>query len=313
MFKAEESLKAGSANSLNFQLWEGHQGGLIEPIANNRLIGVFKIEGSDFEEGVITEGAELICDYEVLDSGNIVLEISVPSIGSSFHSGRNFYSRQEGLIDYTQASELVAEQVDGTERRLNEMAEKIEDPDIEQARKKLDQAGTMRQGETDPETAKKALDNVQEAKRLMASVRSTHLPEIRQLDLDKVTEYFNVAVRKHARPSEAGTFDNLCKTAQRSIEGLDFESYLSELWNKCFGILWRQDWFVIDRFKWLEKAAHLFPDPREHATHVSAGTAALKSNNIDALRKVVWQLDSIRFKSTTDLDMSAITNIMAKS
>jgi molecular chaperone DnaK len=255
----------------------------------------------------------LTCDYEVLDSGNIVLEISVPSIGGSFHSGRNFYSRQEGLIDYTKASELVAEQVDGTERRLNEMAEKIEDPDLEQAREKLDQAGTMQQGETDPETAKKALDNVQEAKRLMASVRHAHLSEIRQLDLDKVTEYFNESVRKHARPSETGTFDNLCKTAQRSIEGPDFESYLSDLWNKCFGILWRQDWFVIDRFKWLEKAAYLFPDPREHATLASAGTAALKSNDIDALRKVVWQLDSIRFKSATDMDMSVSTNIIAKS
>ena len=62
---------------------------------------MFEIKGSDFDDGVIAAGAELICEYEVLDSGNIILEVSVPSIGGSFHSGRNFYSRQEGQIDYT--------------------------------------------------------------------------------------------------------------------------------------------------------------------------------------------------------------------
>ena len=68
---------------------------------------MFEIKGSDFDDGVIAAGAEMNCEYEVLDSGNIMMEVSVPSIGGSFHSGRNFYSRQEGQIDYTKASKLV--------------------------------------------------------------------------------------------------------------------------------------------------------------------------------------------------------------
>lgn len=112
-FKAEESLKAGSAGSLNFQLWEGD---IKEPITDNRFIGVFKIKGKDFDDGVIPAGADLICDYEVLDSGQIVIEVSVPSISGSFHSGRNFYSRQEGQIDYTKASKLICENT-ATSRR----------------------------------------------------------------------------------------------------------------------------------------------------------------------------------------------------
>ena len=38
---------------------------------------------------------------------------------------------------------------------------------LEQAREKLEQANTIESGETDPETAKQAMDNVQEAKRLL--------------------------------------------------------------------------------------------------------------------------------------------------
>ena len=76
----------------------------------------------------------------------------------------------------------------------------------------------MKSGETDPETAKQAMDNVQEAKRLLALARKDHLKEIRQLELDKAVDFFDRLVREHARPTEANAFDNLVKTAQRAID-----------------------------------------------------------------------------------------------
>jgi molecular chaperone DnaK len=114
-FKTEESLKAGSAGSFKFKLWEGE---ITDPISDNRFIGMFEIKGSDFDDGVIAAGAELLCEYEILDSGNIMMEVSVPSIGGSFHTGRNFYSRQDGQIDYSQASKLVAAQSEHVLQRL---------------------------------------------------------------------------------------------------------------------------------------------------------------------------------------------------
>lgn len=308
-FKTEESLKAGSAGSIKFKLWEGE---ITDPISDNRFIGLFEIKGSDFDDGVIAAGAELLCEYEVLDSGNIMMEVSVPSIGGSFHTGRNFYSRQDGQIDYTQASRLVADQSEHALQRLEEMESKIDDPRLSQAREKLEQADSIKSGETDPETAKQAMDNVQEAKRLLALARKEHLKEIRQMELDKAVELFDQAVREHARPSEASSFDNLAKTAQRAIESNsgDFEVHLSELRSKSFMILWRQDWFVIDRFKWLATDTHLFPDAREHAQLANAGAQALKSNDMDKLRTVVMQLDSVRIGSGGDDQMLAGTNIV---
>lgn len=310
VFKTAESLKAGSAGSINIKLWEGD---IAEPISDNRPIGTLKIKGSDLEDGaVIPAGADLICDYEVLDSGNITMEVSVPSVGGSFHSGRNFYSRQEGQIDYSQASKLVAEQSEHAMQRLEEMASKIDDPRLDQAREKLEQAESIKSGETDPELAKQAMDNVQEAKRLLALARKEHLKDIRQLELDKTIEFFDKHVREHARLTEANAFDNLAKTAQRSIDNNsgDFEAHLDELRGKNFMILWRQDWFVIDRFKWLAKDTYLFPDAREHAQLVSVGAEALKANDINKLRAVVAQLDSVRIGSGGDDEMMADANIV---
>ena len=308
-FKAGESLKAGSAGSIKFKLWEGD---ISDPINDNRFIGMFEIKGTDFDDGVIAAGAELICEYEVLDSGNIVLEVSVPSISGSFQSGRNFYSSQEGKVDYTNQAKNIQEQSDHTLQRLDEMASKVDDPRLEQAREKLEQASTIKTDEADPETAKQAMDHVQEAKRLLALTRKEHLKDIRQLELDKAVDFFDKVVRQHARPTEASSFDNLVKTAQRAIGSPsgDFESHLDDLRSRNFMILWRQDWFVIERFKWLAEDTYLFPDAREHAQLVAAGAEALKANDIDKLRAVVAHLDSIRIGSAGEDDMLAGANIV---
>lgn len=308
-FKAGESLKAGSAGSIKFKLWEGD---ISDPINDNRFIGMFEIKGTDFDDGVIAAGAELICEYEMLDSGNIVLEVSVPSISGSFQSGRNFYSSQEGKVDYTNQAKNIQEQSDHTLQRLDEMASKVDDPRLEQAREKLEQASTIKTDEADPETAKQAMDHVQEAKRLLALTRKEHLKDIRQLELDKAVDFFDKVVRQHARPTEASSFDNLVKTAQRAIDNNsgDFESHLDDLRGRNFMILWRQDWFVIERFKWLAEDTYLFPDAREHAHLVAAGAEALKANDIDKLRAVVAHLDSIRIGSAGEDDMLAGANIV---
>lgn len=308
-FKAGESLKAGSAGSIKFKLWEGE---ISDPLNDNRFIGMFEIKGSDFDDGVIAAGAELICEYEVLDSGNIQLEVSVPSISGSFKSGRNYYSSQEGKIDYTNQAKNIQEQSGHTLERLEEMASKVDDPRLEQAREKLEQAGAIESGETDPETAKQAMDNVQEAKRLLALTRKENLKDIRQLELDRTVDFFEKNVRQHARPTEATSFDNLVKTAQRAISNPsgDFESHLDDLRGRNFMILWRQDWFVIDRFKWLAQDTYLFADLREHAQLVAVGAEALKANDIDKLRAVVAHLDSIRIGSAGEDDMMAGANIV---
>lgn len=309
-FKTEESLKAGSAGSLKFKLWEG---GIADPIHNNEFIGTFEVRGSDLEDGsAVAAGAELVLDYEILDSGTIQLEVTIPSIGGSFKSTRNFYSRQEGQIDYSNAAKRIMEESERGLERLSEISSKVDDPRLDQARAKLEEADALRSGGDDPELAKQAMDHVQEAKKLLALTRKDHLADIRQLDLDNLVAFFDSVVREHARPSEAGTFDNLVRTAQRAIDNKsnDFESHLEELRGRNFGILWRQDWFVIDRFKRLQGEAHLFANPAEHAQMVVQGTEALRSGDMERLRQVVAQLMSSRIGTPDEDEMMAGANIV---
>jgi len=307
-FKAKTSLRAGSAGEpLLFKIWEGE---IKEPVTQNRFVGEFLIKGSDFDDGVISQGAELLCEYEVLDSGQLVLEVSVPSVSGTFRGG-NFYSRQPGTENYADSAKRVLNDADIMRDKVEGILSKVDDEKLGRALEKLDQASSLQRDESDPETTKQADDNVHEAKKLLAQVRKEHSKKIRQLDLDRCQEYFEQHIREHAKPTEATKFDNLVRTAQRAIEKSsgEFENYIDELRGMNFMILWRQDWFVVARFKWLSEDAYLFPDKQQHAELVKAGAAAIKADDMDKLRQVVDHLDSQRVGSGSDDDMLSTSNI----
>ncbi|NCB57889.1 MAG: Hsp70 family protein [Gammaproteobacteria bacterium] len=308
-FKAAESLKAGSTGSLNFALWEGE---IEDPITDNRPIGVLKIAGSDFDDGIIPAGADLECEYEILDSGNIIIEVSVPCIGGTFHSGKNFYSRQEGQLDYTAAAVMVVEEGERTLNRIDEINEVVDNPKLDQARQKLESAVSLDPEEAETEKSQEAMEKVLEARRLLAQVRKEHLKDIRQIDLNSVVSFFADHIRQYARPSEASAFDNLAKTAQRSIglNDTDFEHHLDELKGKNYEILWRQDWFVVERFKWMVSSPHLFADKHRFEELVQIGTQLMRSDDIEKLRAIVAQLLMIKIGSGPDNEMFDVANII---
>ena len=290
-------------------LWEGE---IEDPITDNRPIGVLKISGSDFDDGVIPAGADLECEYEILDSGNIIIEVSVPCIGGTFHSGKNFYSRQEGQLDYTAAAIMVVEEGERTLNRIDEINEVVDNPKLDQARQKLESAVSLDPEEAETEKSQEAMEKVLEARRLLAQVRKEHLKEIRQIDLDGVVSFFDEHIRQHARPSEASAFDNLAKTAQRSIDrnDKDFEHHLDELKGKNFEILWRQDWFVVERFKWMVSSPHLFADKHRFEELAQIGTQLMRSDDIEKLRAVVAQLSMIQIGGGPDNEMFDVANII---
>ena len=121
------------------------------------------------------------------------------------------------------------------------------------------------------------MEGVVEARRLLAQVRKDNLKDIRQMELDSVREFFNEHIHPLARQTEERAFRNLVQTAQRSIDrnDKDFESYLNDLKGNNFDILWRQDWFVLEKFKWMALSPHQFSDPARFKELEAIGMSSL--------------------------------------
>lgn len=309
-FKAAETLKAGSPGSLNFNLWEGD---ILDPVTDNRPIGSLKIKGSDFDEGVIAAGAELICEYEMLDSGAICLEVSVPSIGATFPSDRNFYSRQDGQIDFAAAGEQIREEAEDLEERIADIEERgIDDSALEEVKSKIARARELVEDDSDMEGAQEAQERLLEVKKALAKVRKDHIGTIRRMELDSAVHFFDSYVREHARQSEADSFDALHRTAKRDIErsSRHFEEILDEMREHTFRILWRQDWFVIDCFKRAVKSPQAYSDRNQFAALARQGEICIKNDDISQLRKIVGSLMRIRICKSGFDDIMSEANIL---
>lgn len=307
-FKAGQTLKAGSNDSINIKLWEGN---IQSPITDNRFIGVLKITGTNIDSGVIPTGADIDCEYEMSDSGTIVLEASIPCIGASF-GNHNFYSRQEGQQDLTDI-DSIAEEGRLVIERIKLMEEKISDSQLEIAKKKANLAANIDSQETcDLEDVQKANNELLEAKKLINRARQDNLKEIRQMDLDHCVEFFDKVVRQFATPAEEHSYDSLVRTAQRSIDrnDMDFDNIFDNLKTKNTVILLRQDWFIVDWFKRATASSFNYLDQARFSELKSKGNKALAEDDINTLREVLFELLSIQIHSDSGEGMFDVANIV---
>ncbi len=327
---ADETVEAGSADSLKFTLLEG---AIEKPNHDCDDIGCFKVSGSDFEAGTIPKGADLTFTYEVLDSGEVEAEVEIPTIGKTFF---HVYSSEEGKIDYSSADTAtsVADKAAQTRNRIDEIAESVNDPQLQEARQKLEGALSLNSNESESEKVQDASERVKEAKELVSEVENRNRKVIRKMDLDGVVNYFDRHCRRSAQASEADAFDNLAATAQRSIENDEnnFDDLLDELKVRNFATLWRQPWFVIDYFIQLVRTPESYKDPQRFEALSQKGMQIidsdaelfafvrrppqervdepfLESQAIEELRDVIRELRDLRYSQS---DPGIMANILLK-
>lgn len=302
-FKAAQTLKAGSSDTINFKLWEGE---IDNPVSDNRYIGVMKISGLDFDEGIIPVGAELECDFEMLDSGNIILDISVPSIGSTFNSGKNFYSRQEGMIDFSKDNQALEKDAHQIRERIKELQEVISDPKLDQAKSKVDFVLDQCIDANDSELAQEASEKLLEAKKLLNQVNKEHFKTIREDELERVTAQARKLLEESPQGSRADLvkLDQLTAKARSAINHSNnsFETILQEI-KSLMNIYMLNDFdFLQGYFSYLVSTNQVeFEDQVEFKLLAIKGIAAIESNDVKKLRQVVIAMTRLTQSSTDEI------------
>lgn len=229
IFKAAEGLFAGATGALILKLYEGE---IPNPVTDNRFVGCFKVRGSDIETGAIRAGDDLVCEYEVADSGRLSIMVSVPSVGGTF-VGQDLYSRQEGEMDFSRSQIAVQAEAETTLEKIQQIELRVQDRDLQRARQLLDQAHVLCEDPAaDPEATREASQKVQQARSMLSGVRTCHLTVIRQADLDRAVEVFNQLAREHAKTSEEAAFEAMTRTAERLISNSSGE-FATMSWTKC--------------------------------------------------------------------------------
>jgi len=197
--------------------------------------------------------------------------------------------------------------------RIDSIAEKIDDPQLENARRKAELAANIDSQEScDLEDVQKANNELLDAKKLISRTRQENLKIIRQMDLDNCVEFFDEVVRKYAKPAEEHSFDNLVRTAQRSIDrnDADFDNILENMRTKNTVILLRQDWFIVDWYRRATASSSNYLDQNRYNELKRLGNQALENDDIDSLRMVLFELLSIQIHANSGEGMFDIANIV---
>ena len=305
-FKAGQTLKAGSSDSLVFTLWEGN---IPQPIEDNRYIGTYRIPGSSFDVGVIPTGADIICHYEMSDSGALHLGVSVPCIHADF-GDQNFYSRQEGQLDLSDTDSIRRDGL-ALLQRVNSMAIRVKDPRSARVRG-MAMAAIQLQPGADPEDVQATYNGLLEARKLMAQIRHDHQREIRQMDLERLVAHFNENVKRYAQDYHLQDFNTLHNTAQLAISrgSGDFDDILTEMRRKSFQVMWQQDFYVISLFKDLTVTSAGYTDKERFEELKQSGNELIRNDWIDKLRRVVNELFELKVTPVETGDMFEDVNVI---
>lgn len=308
-FKATEKLKSGSTHAILLRLWEGE---IDYPVSDNLFVGCLKISGQDFQQGEIQMGADLYCDYSIADSGAISVQMTVPSIGCTFAPEQNFYSRQEGQLDFSQAKPLLLGELDDLKSRLQRGHGEGYSGQLSLAADKISAVEKQVMESSDAESLKQARDHVQAVKVLLFDARLEGLVQAREVELAELSASFQELCRDLATSSELTTFDTLTKTGSRLIpeRSQEFDGVVAEMRGTILGVLLRQDWFILHTFKGLASGEHLFMDPVESKRLIEDGNRAVCENDPSRLREIVGLLYSIRLPNQSSLNLSSLVNIM---
>ena len=132
------------------------------------------------------------------------------------------------------------------------------------------------------------------------------------MELDSCVGFFDEVVRQYARPAEEQSFDNLTRSAQRSIDhnDSDFDNYLDSMKTKNTLILLRQDWFVVDWYQRAIANPNNYIDIQKYNELKQMGNAALANDDIDQLRQILFELLSIQISSGSGDGMFDNVNIV---
>ncbi|MBR0397124.1 MAG: Hsp70 family protein [Eubacterium sp.] len=289
-FRAAEQLVGGSSGALSFSLWEGE---IADPVDDNRYIGSYRIPGAAVSGGTIPAGAEIVCDYEMNEAGNLRLGVSVPCIGLRMQD-RNFYSRAEGQIDLNDTHTIV-EEVNKLLIRTAGMKRGIIDRELDEIRRVLMEIRTAVSHTADQETVAEEQSRLTDCIRRVAGLQQRYANVIRSRDLKQAADEFKLEADR-ATESEKAAFDNLVELAKYSIDmgSSDFDAQLESMKQIISGIRWRRDDVVIGTFLVLSASSAGYTDKAVFDRLTAEGNTCLENKDMDGLRRVIHKLAEIR-------------------
>ena len=300
-------LIAGSENSIVFTLWEGE---IRDPVDDNRYIGTYRIPGESFGSGVVQEGAEIICDYEINESGNLTLGVTIPSVGAAF-ANQNYYSRAGG--------ELNLEDTDRWMKETRKLEDRVKEiimnsgtagfelrelmPRLSEVKAELESG--------DPENIHLAIERLMECQKKTALFCQEHQENIRVIELNNLRTILRVYENDLSKENQEA-LEALYVSAREAID-FEPESYNSRLrlYNqKAWQMLIDSETFLRDQVAFLiQKPEDFYTDKKKFLALRAQGQTCIENGEYKKLLSVLIGLNMIQKRDAAEDTSKMFENV----
>ena len=243
--RANKELRAGVAAAFNLRIYEGQ---IEDTVSDNTFIGALELSSTLLDKhDVISKGDELICDFTVNDDLNLSLNVSVPSIGSSFELKLDGEAITNPRDDWEQLAragrELKARIARYVQRHPNEALELLQTT-IQDA------VNTIETSLVDEEV-QSAAEKIRQARRAFWDARKGDIPDKLKSQWQYVDDYFNKhydgRLKTSATPAERKRFEQASQKALAATKVPDKVSYQDheeDMWDVIRDVAWRSEWWI---------------------------------------------------------------------
>ncbi|MGA7562935.1 MAG: Hsp70 family protein [Desulfobaccales bacterium] len=305
-YRAAHTLRPSEpGSSLAIKLWEGEE--FSDPEANEWLGNIY-IRASEEIRRPIPEGSEIELMIRIDKSRRISVEAFVPHLNQHF-SG-SLYIPGDEQDPYIQRVEKVNEDVRIHLERLRKIEPQLKETGNEKALKEIERLKRDAE-DLDIEAASfnKSLEDPDQAKRLVETSRNirkniTKLGRDAGIDIEGITfadaedkiSSTQEIVEQFGSSAEKREFELLRRELERSTSKRDHKT-LQKTINMLDSLKWRvlfkQEWYWRNAFKWLREPERQFLNEREAKRLIVQGEEAINQGDIAILQKTVrnlWEL-----------------------
>lgn len=300
-FRSGRELRsADQAEHLEFALYQDE--GALEPDLN-LCIGVFKILGSDLQDGFkIREGDEIIFNWKMSDSGLLNASLELPTLGQSFNTPK-FYVPQAGhqSFDLTSGSQIASSVLESAKNDLDEVTEALDGKlttELEQARTDLEKQEANLRNASDSDTTRSITEKARHIRQRISAVK--HAPQnkakVIEGQINSKEGVYNEVCREKADTRINERFDTHLRNARDCIAKGDSkalaeaERHLEELDSILNIQLWKEPEWLIAVFKRQVEKGFLATNKADYDAVLQKGIEAIKQNKMDDLRRIIFNL-----------------------
>lgn len=322
-FRAARRLNSNQADEyLDFELYQDE--GVAEAELN-LCIGVFRILGSDLEEGMqICEGDEIIFHWEMSDSGLLKATVDLPAVGQSFDTPK-FYVDQAGhqSFDLETGERLAKSVLENAESDLNGLKEAVGDGagnDWTSLEKDLSKQYETLESASEGDTMRAVTEQGRRIRQQISRLKNSSVNRARVLhkELDAIADIFDRVSRESCDERTVERFDAHKQSAlncfsrndQKSLD--EAQAHIGEMGTINHIELLRSPDFLLAMFANAVDEAYLAADTAKYELLLRKGNQAIEDNNVDELRTILFALSELRVSvSGAEKSISKLASIFA--